>query len=122
MTRASRWQLVNVDEDSLLRIAGIEGEHPLVNVFLETFAAETWGQSATRDTREQTSFDALSLGVTGPGDFLYNDTPFSFNIHSASGTAVNDVTRADVAFTAHPVALLVEFAFVVRVIEMFFGQ
>ena len=121
MARASRWQLVNVDEDSLLRIAGIKGKHPLVNVLLQAFAAVARGQSATRGTGEQASFKALSLGVSRPGDFLNNDAPFTFNVHCTSRTSVNDVTGADVTFFPRPVSLLVEFAFVGRIVEMFFG-
>ena len=122
VARAGRWQLVDVDEDSLLGIAWIEGKHPLVNIFLQTFAAETRGQGATRCTREQTSFDALSLGVSGPGVFLDDDPPFSIDIHCASRTSVNDVTRTDVSLFTRPVSFFVELAVVVGVVEVVFGQ
>ncbi len=120
MARAGRWQLVDVDEDSLLGIARIEGKHPLVNKFLQTFAAETRGQGATRCTRVQTSFDALSLGVSGPGVFLDDDPPFSIDIHCSEWASINDVARAYVSFTPNPVALVKGLAVVFGIVEMFF--
>ncbi len=122
VARAGRWQLVDVDEDSLLGIAGIEGKHPLVNILLQTFAAETRGQGATRCTGEQTSFDALSLGVSGPGVFLDDDPPFSIDIHCPEWASINDVARADVSLVTRPVALLEEFPFVVGVVEVCLSQ
>ncbi len=122
VARAGRWQLVDVDEDSLLGIARIKGKHPLVNIFLQTFAAETRGQGATSCTGEQTSFEALSLGVSRPGDVLDDDPPFSIDIHCASRTSVNDVARADVSLFTRPVSFFVELAVVVGVVEMVFGQ
>ena len=118
VARASRWQLVNIDEDSLVGIARIERKHALINIFLETFAVKTRSQSATRGAGERTSFDALSLGVSGPGHFLDNNAPFSIDIHCSNRTAVNDIAGADVSFFTRPVSLLKEFAFVIGVVKM----
>ena len=122
VARAGRWQLVDVDEDSLLGIARIKGKHPLVNIFLQTFAAETRGQGATSCTGEQTIFDAVGLGVSGPGVFLDDDPPFSIDIHCAEWTSINDIARADVSFTPNPVALLKGLAVVFGIVEMFLRQ
>ena len=122
VARTGRRQLVDVNEDSLLGIAGIEGKHPLVNVLLQTFAAVARGQGTTGCTREQASFDAMGLGVSGPGDFLDDDPPFSIDIHCPKWASINDIAWADVSLVTRPVAFLEEFAFVVGVVEVFLSQ
>lgn len=122
VTRASRWQLVNVDEDSFLRIARIEGKHPLINVLLQTLAVIARSQSAASGTREQARFDALSLSVSGPGDFLDDDAPFSIGVHGSEWASIQNVTWADVTFTTDPVSLLERLSVVLGVIEMFLRQ
>ena len=94
----------------------------MVDILLKAFAAIARGQSAASGTGEQTSFEALSLGVSGPSDFLNDNAPFSLNIHCASRTTVNDIAWADVPFFTRPVSLFEEFAVVIGVVKMFFGQ
>ena len=77
MARASGWQLVGVDEDALVSVARIEREHAVNGVFLETFAEVARGQRAASGFREQASLGPLGLGVSGPGDVLDNDAPFT---------------------------------------------
>lgn len=119
VTRASRWQFVNVNKNSLLSIARIEGQHALVDVLLHAFAAKARSQSAARGAGEQASLDTLGLRVSRPGDILNDGTPFTVNVQSAQRTGVLDIARADVSFLANPVGLLKGLALVIGVVVMF---
>lgn len=121
MARASRRQLVNVDENSLLRIAWIEGKHALVDIFLQAFALIARCQSAARRAGKQASLGPLGLGVSGPCDFLNDNAPLSIGIHRADRASVQDIAGADVSFTTDPVALLEGVAVVLGVVEVFLG-
>ena len=119
MTRARRWQFVNVNENSLLNVTRIEGQHTLVDVFLHAFATVTRSQCAASGSGEQTTFDALSLRVSRPGDVLNDGPPFTVNIQSAQRTAVVDIAGADVSFLANPVAFIKCLALVCGIVKVF---
>lgn len=110
--------MVDVDKNALLRITGIEGEHPLIDVLLKAFAAIARGDSTTRCSSEQTSLDPLGLRVSWPCNILHDDTPFTVSIHCTKGTGVEDVAGADVSFVSDPVALFKSLAVIIRVVEM----
>ena len=115
MARTSGGKFIDVDEQSFMRIARIEGQHSLVNILLDTFAFVARRQSAARCTREQASLYTLGLRVVG--HVLDDDTPFTFNVNGPNWPSVCDFRRADVALTADPVALLERRAVVVGVVE-----
>ena len=117
VARASRWQLVGVDEDALVSIARIEGEHAVNGVLLEAFAEVARGQSAASGFREQASLGALSLGVSRPGDVLDDDAPFTGRVLGAQRTRVGHVAGAYETLTTNPVALVELLAVVERIIE-----
>ena len=119
MTRARRWQFVNVNENSLLNVTRIEGQHTLVDVFLHAFATVARSQCAASGSGEQTTFDALSLRVSRPGDVLNDGPPFTVNIQSAQRTAVVDIAGADVSFLANPVAFIKGLALVCGIVKVF---
>ena len=120
VARASGWQLVGVDENALVSVARIEREHAVDGVFLETFAEVARCQRAASGFREQASFGPLGLGVSGPGDVLDNDAPFTGRVLSAQGTRVSHVAWADETFTTNEVALVELLAVVERIIEFLF--
>ena len=118
MARASWWQLVGVDEETLVGIARVEWEHAVVDVLLEALAVVARGQSAASGFGEQAGLDALGLSVVS--DFLDDDAPFAVDVLGADRAGVSDAAGADETFTADPVALVELLAVVERVIEFLF--
>lgn len=118
MARAGRRQLEGVDEQTLVGVTRIEGEHPVVDVLLDALALVARGQGAASGFGEQAALNALGLGVVS--DVLDNNAPFAVDVLGAEGAGVLDVARADEAFAANPVALVELFAVVERVVELLF--
>jgi hypothetical protein len=50
-------------------------------------------------------------------DILYDDAPFTFNVHCPDRSSVQDITGANVSFAANPVALIERETIVVGIIE-----
>jgi hypothetical protein len=48
MARTGRGKLEDVDENALVRVARIEGQHPVVDVLLGTLGLVARGQKSTR--------------------------------------------------------------------------
>lgn len=117
VARASRRQLEGIDEDTFVRVAGVEGEHAVVDVLLQALAVVARSQGTAGGFREEASFDTLGLGVSGPGVVLDNDAPFTISVLSAQRTSVLDVAGANESLTADPVALIKLFAVIERVVE-----
>ena len=118
MTGASRGQLVNVDEETSLSVAGIERQHAVVHVFLQALAPVARSQRAASGFWEKASLQSLGLGVVG--HFLDDDTPFTVDVLGADGTGVGDVAGADESLATDPVALIELFAVVERIVEFLF--
>lgn len=118
VARASRWKLVGVDEETLVRVAWVEGEHAVVDVLLQAFAAVARSQGTARGFREQARFNTLGLGVVG--HILNDHTPFTIDVLGADWASVFDIAGADETFTTNPVTLIELFAVVERVIEFLF--
>ena len=114
---ASRWQLVGVDEDALVSIARVEGEHAVDGVLLEALAQVARGQGAASGFGEQASLGPLGLGVSRPGDVLDDDAPLTGRVLGAQGTRVGHLAGADETLTTDPVALVELLAVVERIIE-----
>ena len=116
VARTGRRQFVDVDEETFAMVAGVEGEHAVVDVLLDTFALIARSQSATRSASEEASFDALGLSVIS--DILDDDAPFTISVLSADWASVEDVTGADVTFSADPVSFVVSLAVVERIVKL----
>ena len=104
MARTGRREFENVNKKTLVCVAGVEGEHAVVDVLLNAFALIARSQSAARSASEEASLDALGLGVIS--DILDDDAPFTIDVLSANWASVEDVTGANVTLSADPVALL----------------
>ena len=50
---ASRCELEDVDENALVRVAGIEGQHPMVDVLLRALALVARSQKSASGIREK---------------------------------------------------------------------
>ena len=104
MTRASGRQLVDVDKETLVRIARVEGQHAMVDVLLQAGALVARGQGAARSAGEEAGLDALGLRVVG--DVLHDDAPFSFDVLGAHRSRVQHLRWADEALGTDPVGFL----------------
>ena len=114
--RAGRRQLVDVDEQALVRVARVEREHPVVHVLLDALALVARCQSAARSSGEQAGLHALGLRVVR--NVLHDDAPLAVDVLGADRAGVQDLARADVAFAADPVALVERLAVVERVVKV----
>ena len=114
---AGRGQFVDVDEQALVGVARVEGQHAVVDVLLQTFAVVARGQGTASSFGEQAGFDALGLSISGPSLSLDNDAPFAVYVLGTQRAGVVDIRRADESLTADPVALVELLSVVERVVE-----
>ena len=63
MTRASAGELVGVDEEAAVGVAGVHGQHPVVDVLLGALALVAGGQQAARGVGVQAGLQAGGLRV-----------------------------------------------------------
>jgi len=95
MARASRWQLVGIDEKSTIRITRVQRKHSVINILLSTLGLITRSQKSTSRVWSQASFQPSSLSVIVMtirvvfGNMLENDPPVSFNIDGSADLGVN---------------------------------
>ena len=54
---ASRCELEDVDENALVRVAGIEGQHPMVDVLLRALALVARSQKSASGIREKAGLE-----------------------------------------------------------------
>jgi len=115
VARTSRWQLVDVDEETLVRIAWVEGEHAVVDILLKAGALIARSQGAASGSSKQAGLDALGLSIVS--DVLNDDSPFSIDVLSAQGTSVGDIRWADKSLTSNPVAFVELLAVIEGIVE-----
>jgi hypothetical protein len=104
VARTSRWQLVDVDEETLVRIAWVKGEHAVVHVLLQAGAFVARSQGTARGSSKQAGLDALGLSIVS--DVLNDDSPFSIDVLSTQGTSIGNIRWADISLTSNPVAFV----------------
>jgi len=61
MTRASRWEFEDINEQSFVGITGVVSKHSVVDKFLGTLALIAWGQQPACRVWSQACFHASSL-------------------------------------------------------------
>lgn len=61
MTRASRWEFEDINEQSFVGITRVVSKHSVVDKFLGTFALVAWGQQPACRVWSQACFHASSL-------------------------------------------------------------
>ena len=105
MAAAGGRQPVDVDEEALVRVARVVGEHAVVDVLLGALALVAGRQGATRGVRVQARLQPRRLRVVV--DVVDDHPPFAGHVLGAARLAVNDVTGADVAGRAGPVGHVV---------------
>ena len=113
VARASRWELVGVDEEPSVWVTRVDRHHPVVDVLLGALALVAWSQETAGRVWSLASFQASSLSVVVMsitvffGDMLQNDSPVSFDVHGSPDLGIVDVRWAKVAFWTDPVAGIV---------------
>lgn len=110
---AGRWELVGINEESSVRVARVNGDHSVVNVFLGTFALVAGGKETAGGVWGLAGLQAGGLGVVVVtvtvffGDVLEDDSPVSFDVNGATDLGVVDVGWAKVTLRADPVRRIV---------------
>ena len=108
VTRATRRQLVSVNEESSVGVTGVEREHSVVDILLGTFGAIARSQESAGRVWSQASFQASSLSVVVMtvsvilGNVLKNNSPKSFNVQSSLDLDVVNLARTQVSFGSNP--------------------
>ena len=105
MAAAGGRQPVDVDEEALVRVARVVGEHAMVNVLLGALALVAGGQRAARGVRVQARLQPRRLGVVV--HVVNDDAPLAGHVLGAARLGVGHVTGADVAGRAGPVGHVV---------------
>ena len=109
VTRTRRRELEDVDEDALVWIAGVEGQHPVVDVLLGALGLVTRSQEPASRVGGPASLQPGGLGVVVLsvtvllGDVLQDDSPEAFDVYGAADLGVVDVRGAQVALGSDPV-------------------
>lgn len=110
MTGASAGQLVGVDEESSVRIAGVHREHPVVDVLLCTLGLVAGGEESAGAVREQASLQSGGLGVVvvtvavALRDVLEDDPPVTLNIDSPGDLGVVNIRGTEITLGSNPVS------------------
>lgn len=113
VARASRRQLVSINEKSTVRVTGVIREHPVVHVFLGTFGAIARSQESAGRVRGQASFQTGGLSVVVMaivvtlGDVLQDDTPEAFDVQGTVNLDIVHLTGAQVALRSNPMACVI---------------
>jgi len=110
VTGAGTGELVGVDEESSVGIAGVEGEHPVVDILLGTLGLVARSQQSAGTVREQAGLQSGGLGVVvvtvsiSLRDVLQDDPPVTLNIDSPGDLGVVNIRGAKVTLRSDPVS------------------
>ena len=106
---AGTGQLVGVDEEAPVGVAGVDGEHPVVDVLLGALGLVAGGQQPAGAVRGQAGLQPGGLGVVvvavavALGDVLEDDPPVALNVDSPGDLGVVNLGGAEVALGPDPV-------------------
>lgn len=101
MAAAGGRQPVDVDEEALVRVARVVGEHAVVDVLLGALALVAGRQRAAGRVGVQARLEARRLRVVV--DVVDDDAPLAGHVARAARLGVGHVAGADVAGRAGPV-------------------
>ena len=102
-------ELVGVDEESPVGIAGVKGDHAVVDVLLGALGVVAGGQETAGGVRGEAGLQPGGLGVVVVavavllGGVLKDDAPVALHIDGAADAGVVDLGGAEVALGAGPV-------------------
>lgn len=113
VTRASRWKLVGINEESTVGITGVQGQHAVVHILLCAFALVARGQEAASGIWGLTCLQTGSLGVVVVsisvvfGDVLKDNAPIPLNVDSTFNLDVVNIAWAQIALRSDPVGRII---------------
>ena len=102
-------QLVGVNEEASVGVAGVDGEHPVVDVLLGALGLVAGSQQPAGTVGGEAGLEPGGLGVVvvavavALGDVLKDDPPVALNIHCSGDLGVVDVGGAKVTLRSNPV-------------------
>lgn len=83
MTRACRWQLVDINKETFIRITRIVRQQAMVDKLLSAVTLVAWGKGTTGGLWVLAGLEASCLSVVV--NIVYNYPPFSLNITGTLG-------------------------------------
>jgi len=130
MARTSTGKLVCINEESSVRITGVQRQHSVVDKLLCALGLVAGGQESAGTVREQTGLQSGGLGVVVVTiavtirDMLEDDSPVALNIDGAGDLGVVNIRGAEIALRSNPVGSVIlawslGCSSVVAVVEMF---
>ena len=130
MARTSTGKLVCINEESSVRITGVQRQHSVVDKLLCALGLVAGGQESTGTVREQTGLQSGGLGVVVVTiavtirDMLEDDSPVALNIDGAGDLGVVNIRGAEIALRSNPVGSVIlawslGCSSIVAVVEMF---
>ena len=102
-------QLVGVNEEASVGVAGVDGEHPVVDVLLGALGLVARSQQPAGTVGGQAGLQPGGLSVVVVAvavalrDVLEDDPPVALNIHCSGDLGVVDVRGAEIALGSDPV-------------------
>ena len=89
MARASRSKLEDVNKNALVGVAGVEGQHPVVDVLLGALGLVAGGKESASRIGKEAGLEPSGLReLQHPVD---HDPPFAIDVASALGHGVDDL-------------------------------
>lgn len=109
MARAGRGELVGIDEETAVQVAGVKGHHPVVDVLLGALGLVARSEEPAGRVGGPASLQPGGLGVVVLSvavllrDVLQDDPPETLDVDGATDLGVVDVRGAEVALGSDPV-------------------
>ena len=113
MARTSTGKLVCINEESSVRITGVQRQHSVVDKLLCALGLVAGGQESAGTVREQTGLQSGGLGVVVVTiavtirDMLEDDSPVALNIDSTGDLGVVNIRGAEIALRSNPVGSII---------------
>lgn len=101
VTRARRRELEDVDEDALVGVAGVEGQHPVVHVLLGALGLIAGCKKSTSGVRVEAGLKPSGLRILL--DAVDDGPPLTVHVPGALRGGVDDLRWAEVALRSDPV-------------------
>ena len=105
VTRTRRRELEDVDEDPLVRVARVEGQHPVIDVLLRALGLVAGREEPTGRVRVQAGLESGRLRVLL--DAVDDDPPFAVHVPGSLRGRVDDLRGAEVPLGSNPVGGIV---------------
>jgi len=109
VARAGAWKFVGVNEESSVRVTGIDREHSVVDILLGALGLVAGGEETAGGIGEETGLKAGGLGVVVMAvsvtvrDVLEDDSPVALDVDGTGDLGVIHIGWAEVSLGSDPV-------------------